>query len=157
MTDSIIFTVISSLIALGVVFTIHAIYRPKSLKIAILMIFLSITMPLALYKPFINSLGFAVFQGNSSNEVFLHYTVDANQEWIYLWVIDSESLEPRAYKRPYTKEEEKKLSEAKKKGDEGVTQTVEIPPPPKGNSDVQQEVEVQDLYTTAPGGKKNND
>jgi hypothetical protein len=157
MTDSIIFTVIASLVALGVVFTIHAIYRPKSLKIALLMIFLSISMPLALYKPFINSLGFAVFQGNASNEVFLHYTVDANQEWLYIWVIDTESQEPRAYKRPYTKEEEKKLNEAQQKGQEGVTQTVTIPPPPKGNSDVQYEVETQDLYNTAPGGKKNND
>ena len=157
MTDSIIFTVIASLIALGVVFTIQAIYRPKSLKIALFLIFLSITMPLALYKPFIDSLGFSVHQGNDKSEKFLTYYVDADQTWIYMWVIDTESGEPRAYKKPYTKEDEKALSEAAKKGREGVSQTISIPVPQQGNADVQYNVEANDQYAAAPGGRKNND
>jgi len=157
MTDSIIFTVISSLVALGVVFTIQAIYRPKSLKIALFLIFLSITMPLALYKPFVDSLGFSVHQGNDKSEKFLTYYVDPNQEWIYMWVVDEESGEPRAYKKPYTKEDEKELSEASKQGQEGVPQSISIPTPQRGNADVNYNVEANDQYTAAPGGRKNND
>jgi hypothetical protein len=154
MTDSIIYTVIASLIALGVVFTLHAIYRPKSLKIAILMIFLSISTPLALYKPFIASLGFSVHQGNNQHEVFISYTVDAEQEWIYMWVMDKDANEPRAYKTPYSKEKEKAMNEAQEKGEKGIEQEVLIPPPMPGANDTQAEIEVQDRYNVVPGGVK---
>ena len=153
MTDTIIFSAIASLIALGVIFTIHAIYRPRSLSIAILMIFISISTPIALYKPFVNSLGFSVFSHNEGKEEMLSYIVGPQQEWIYLWVMDTDAVEPRSYKIPYSKEQEKALNEAKKQAEAGVRQGVEIPPKP-GQADTQYEIEVSDYYDVSPGGLK---
>ena len=157
MTDNIILQVVAAMISLGVIFTVHAIYRPKSLKISIFMIFLSITTPLALYKPFVDSLGFPVFSSTDSKQEFITYLTSADQEWIYLWIMDTDSSEPRAYKIPYTKEAEKELAEAKEKVEEGVQQGIEIPPPPPGVSDTNIEIEISELYDISPGGLKFNE
>tara|TARA_B110000285_G_C15104324_1_gene606989 strand:+ start:1115 stop:1585 length:471 start_codon:yes stop_codon:yes gene_type:complete len=155
MTDAIIYTVIASLVALGVIFTLHAIYRPKGLGIAIFMIFISLSTPLALYKPFVEALGFPVYAENSGKEELITHTVSPDQVWIYIWVIDFESGEPRAYKFPYSKESEKALAEAKEKTEQGVQQGIEIPPPiSTGNVDTPVELEIEDLYQSTPGGAK---
>ena len=156
MTDDIILQVIAAMTALGVIFVLQAIYRPKGLKIALLMIFLSLSTPLALYKPFVDSLGFSVYSGNKVKEEFLAYVVNPKQTWIHMWVIDLDSGEPRAYKTPYTKELEEALEKAKEASEEGIQQGVEIPPPP-GVSDTSVEVEVSDLYDISPGGLKFNE
>ena len=157
MTDSIIVSLIASLVSLGVLFTLHAIFRPKGLKIAILLIFLSLSTPVALYTPFVNALGYPIAAGNELKEHLLSHAISPEQTWIYVWVIDTESGEPRAYKFPYSKELEKALSEAQKGTDAGVQQGIEIPDPRSGISDSTYEVEISDLYDISPGGLKEYD
>lgn len=157
MTDSIIITMIASLVALGVLFSLHAIFRPKGLKIAILLIFLSISTPVALYTPFVNALGYPIAAGNDVKEHLLSHSIDPDQIWIYMWVVDEKSGEPRAYKFPYSKQLEKSLAKAQQGTDAGVQQGIKIPPPRSGVADSLAEVEISDLYDISPGGIKHNE
>ena len=84
---------------------------------------------------------------------FLSYTIDSSQTWIYIWVIDPESSEPRAYKIPYTKEDEKELAEAKAKGEDGVATDLSVDFESKETSN-SQEPAVRTENIPQDGGEK---
>ena len=113
-------------VALGCLYAIYTISPPKKLIVALTLIAASIAAPVYVYNPLMDSLGFAVKLEKIDNNELLSYTVDAEQTWIFVWVIDPESSEPRAYKIPYTKEDEKELAEATQKGEEGLAQSLSI-------------------------------
>ena len=126
MTDTIAYIIVWTFVALGCMYAVYTISPPKKLIVALTLIAASIAAPIYVYDPLMDSLGFAVKLEKVDNVEFLYYTVDSSQTWIYLWVIDDESGEPRAYKIPYTKEDEKELSKASQKGQEGVPQGLSI-------------------------------
>ena len=113
-------------VALGCLYAIYTIAPPKKLIVALTLIAASIAAPVYVYTPLMDSLGFAVKLERIDNNELLSYTVDAEQTWIFVWVIDPESSEPRAYKIPYTKEDEKELAEATQKGEEGLAQSLSV-------------------------------
>ena len=126
MTDTIAYLMVWTFVALGCMYAIFTIAPPRRLIVALLMITLSIAAPVLTYTPLMDSLGFAVKLDKIDDNEFLSYKVDSSQTWIYLWVIDPESSEPRAYKIPYTKEDEKELAEAAQKGEEGLAQSLSV-------------------------------
>ena len=113
-------------VALGCLYAIYTISPPKKLIVALTLIAASIAAPVYVYNPLMDSLGFAVKLEQIEDNELLSYTVDSSQTWIFIWVIDPESSEPRAYKIPYTKEDEKELAEATQKGEEGLAQSLSI-------------------------------
>ena len=126
MTDTIAYLVIWTFVALGCLYAIYTIAPPKRLIVALTLIAASIAAPVYVYNPLMDSLGFAVKLEQIEDNEFLSYTVDSSQTWIYIWVIDPESSEPRAYKIPYTKEDEKELAEAAQKGEDGLAQSLSV-------------------------------
>ena len=126
MTDTIAYLMVWTFVALGCLYAIYTISPPKKLIVALTLIAASIAAPVYVYTPLMDSLGFAVKLEKIDNNELLSYTVDAEQTWIFVWVIDPESSEPRAYKIPYTKEDEKELAEATQKGEEGLAQSLSI-------------------------------
>ena len=113
-------------VALGCMYAIYTISPPKKLIVALTLIAASIAAPVYVYTPLMDSLGFAVKLEQIEDNELLSYTVDSSQTWIFIWVIDPESSEPRAYKIPYTKEDEKELAKATQKGEEGLAQSLSI-------------------------------
>ena len=113
-------------VALGCLYAIYTIAPPKKLIVALTLIAASIAAPVYVYTPLMDSLGFAVKLEQIEDNELLSYTVDSSQTWIFIWVIDPESSEPRAYKIPYTKEDEKELAEATQKGEEGLAQSLSV-------------------------------
>ena len=126
MTDTIAYLIVWTFVALGSMYAIFTIAPPRRLIVALIMIAGSIAAPVYVYTPLMDSLGFAVKLSKIDNNEFLSYTVDAEQTWIFVWVIDPESSEPRAYKIPYTKEDEQKLSEAQQQGEDGLLQGISV-------------------------------
>ena len=126
MTDTIAYLIVWTFVALGCMYAIYTISPPKKLIVALTLIAASIAAPIYVYNPLMDSLGFAVKLEKIDNVEFLHYTVDSSQTWIYLWVIDDVSGEPRSYKIPYTQEDEKELSKAAQQGQEGVPQGISV-------------------------------
>ena len=126
MTDTIAYLIIWTFVALGCMYAIYTISPPKKLIVALTLIAASIAAPVYVYNPLMDSLGFAVKLEKIDNNEFLSYTVDSSQTWIYIWVIDPDSSEPRAYKIPYTKEDEQELAKAQQQGEEGMVQGLSI-------------------------------
>ena len=126
MTDTIAYLMVWTFVALGCMYAIFTIAPPRRLIVALIMIAGSIAAPVYVYTPLMDSLGFAVKLEQIEDNEFLSYTVDSSQTWIYIWVIEPESSEPRAYKIPYTKEDEKELAEAAQKGEDGLAQSLSI-------------------------------
>ena len=126
MTDTIAYLMVWTFVALGCMYAIYTIAPPKKLIVALTLIAASIAAPVYVYTPLMDSLGFAVKLEKIDNNELLSYTVDAEQTWIFIWVIDPDSSEPRAYKIPYTKEDEQELAEATQKGEEGLAQSLSV-------------------------------
>ena len=96
MTDTIAYLIVWTFVALGCLYAIYTISPPRKLIVAITLIAASIAAPVYVYNPLMDSLGFAVKLEKVDNVEFLHYTVDSSQTWIYIWVIDDVSGEPRS-------------------------------------------------------------
>ena len=145
MTDTIAYLIVWTFVALGCLYAIYTISPPKKLIVALTLIAASIAAPIYVYTPLMNSLGFAVADQVIEDVQFLHYTVDSTQTWIFLWIIDDESGEPRAHKIPYTKENEQKLAEAGQKGKQGVAQGITFLPSGTRPDITYPTLEVEDL------------
>ena len=152
MTDTITYIIVWTFVALGCMYAIYTISPPKKLIVALTLIAASIAAPIYVYTPLMNSLGFAVANQVVEDVEFLHYTVDSTQTWIFLWIMDDESGEPRAHKIPYTKEDEQKLSKAQQKGQEGVAQGITLLPSGTRNDVTYPTLEVENL--PQDGGEK---
>ncbi len=90
------------------------------------------------YKISESLMGYPVsISGQGMEQMYVHHYTGPNREWIYIWAIDLKlSKIPRAYKIPFSEENEKKMMEAKKKQDQGYPQIMksgEIDNPNKGN------------------------
>ncbi len=131
MTDLLVDIIIATFITLGVVLALSVIYKPKNLWVALSRITLSLYVPFALYTPLTDALGYSVQTTKGQIDKFLSYTVDPSQTWIFIWVFEFETKEPRSYKIPYSQENEKKLEEAAENDQKGVPQGVKIPSKPE--------------------------
>ena len=156
MTDFLVDTIIMTFVALGVLFALSVVYRPKNLWVALVTILLTVTLPVALYSPLTNALGYSVATTKDQTDKFLSYTVGSKQVWIYVWVMEFDTDEPRSYKIPYSKEKEEKLAEAAQKAEEGIPQGVKLPQgeeddKPQG-ADTMSPTELQVSDLEAPGG-----
>lgn len=75
-----------------------------------------------------NMLGYPTNFNSKQEQVYITHLVGHEQKWIYIWAVDmSRSMEPRSYKIEYTKEREKKLSEAKQRQGQGLPQKMMLP------------------------------
>jgi hypothetical protein len=64
----------------------------------------------------------------SGEKMYVHHMVSRDMNWIYIWTVDPNSgVAPRAYKIPYTPEDEKKMAEANDKKGKGLPQGIELP------------------------------
>lgn len=125
MTDYLLYLVIGVLVAVGTTSVIVVLYPPKRMLSSLLIIIVMVTAPLFLYYPVLSSLGYPVKITEKITTKYLAYIVSFDSLWIYLWTKDTETGEPRAYRIPYTKEDEKRLAEAEKEKDKGIPQQVE--------------------------------
>jgi hypothetical protein len=59
--------------------------------------------------------------------LYLDHLIGAQEQWIYIWAatVEDEYI-PRSYKIPYTKEDEKKLNEAKERKEGGLPQAIKL-------------------------------
>ena len=79
------------------------------------------------------AMGYPTPTENTNEQVYVSHKVGVHKEWIYVWAIDYDvATIPRAYRITYTKENEKKLAEAKQKQEQGLTQGIMLPNQPKG-------------------------
>lgn len=147
MADNIAFVIVTAFACIGFLFTIQVLYPPKRLVVSALFIAVTICAPMTLYKPVMNSLGYSIKTAETESARMLMYVVDSEQKWIHIWTYDAEVDEPRSFKIPYTKQDEKKLAEGKKKAEEGVPQQVVIPGASftSGGGSAEGELVVEDL------------
>jgi hypothetical protein len=79
------------------------------------------------------AMGYPTAVENTNEQMYVSHSVGVHKEWIYVWAIDYEvSTIPRAYRITYTKENEKKLAEAKQKQEQGLAQGIILPEAPLG-------------------------
>ena len=157
MTDTIAYTVVWVFVALGCLYTVYTIHPPSKLWVALTLILATVAAPVYLYQPVQDSLGFAVKVEEQTEDLFISYTVDADQKWIYVWVQDVETLEPRAYKIPYTKEDEEKIAEGAEESGEGVPLIITIPGesrPGDQESNVANEIQFDNIPVPPGEGKE---
>ncbi len=103
-----------------------------------------------------NMLGYPTKEVGSEQQLYLTHFVGVNKEWIYIWAIDKEvTWEPRAFKIVYSKNNEKKLQDAKDQQGAGVPVGVTIEPPPLGGDTSKQTVRVN-VYNKFTGAQKSN-
>lgn len=73
-------------------------------------------------------MGYPIQVEDKSEQLYVAHMVGKEQKWIYIWAIDeSISNVPRAYKIPYTKEDEEKIEKAKEKKEKGIPQGLVLP------------------------------
>jgi hypothetical protein len=81
-----------------------------------------------------DAMGYPTPSSNVSEQVYVSHIVGVNKEWIYVWSIElNVSNVPRAYRIVYTKENEKKLAEAKQRQGQGLTQGIVLPGTRRGS------------------------
>jgi len=95
---------------------------------------LYLTIPIMLvtatltYVAIEDAMGYPTPSSNVSEQIYVSHIVGINKEWIYVWSIElNVSTVPRAYRIVYTKENEKKLAEAKQRQAQGLTQGIVLP------------------------------
>ena len=101
---------------------------------------LYLTIPIMLatatltYVAIEDAMGYPTPSSNVSEQVYVSHIVGINKEWIYVWSIElNVSTVPRAYRIVYTKENEKKLAEAKQRQGQGLTQGIVLPGTRRGS------------------------
>ena len=101
---------------------------------------LYLTIPIMLvtatltYVAIEDAMGYPTPSSNVSEQVYVSHIIGINKEWIYVWSIElNVSTVPRAYRIVYTKENEKKLAEAKQRQAQGLTQGIVLPGTRKAN------------------------
>jgi hypothetical protein len=95
--------------------------------------FLYFVIPLILilssstYKTIEDLLGYPTTSYVSVEQLYLDHLIGAQEQWIYIWAatVEDEYI-PRSYKIPYTKEDEKKLNEAKERKEGGLPQAIKL-------------------------------
>ena len=127
MTDTVIPIVLGTLLVVAFIYSIAVIYHPKRLLLPMVIMATTMWVPFYIYNPITDVLGYPVQSSKEEIGQFLTYRVDADQEWIFIWVYDAESDEPIALKIPYTKEDEEKLNETERKAQEGIPQQITVP------------------------------
>jgi len=113
---------------------------------------LSITVKISIE----DMLGYPTNRQVTKEQLYLTHMIGINKEWIYIWAIDKQvSMVPRSYRIDYTKENEKKLNEAKNQASSGVPMGVTIERPPISLSDNQDQTRVRvDIYNKFTGVTK---
>jgi hypothetical protein len=111
------------------VFTLFvAIKYGKKSKYLFILVPLVLTLAISTSYSISKILGYPVEVVTSNEQMYLYHTLSRDRKWIYVWTVDSEAgMPPRAYKIPYTSEDEKKVEEAKEKKKAGVPQAVVLP------------------------------
>jgi len=72
-------------------------------------------------------LGYPIYTDEIKDELYISHIVGVNQEWIYIWSVDtSVSYIPRAYKIEYTLSKEKELAKAKVNQGQGRPQGITL-------------------------------
>lgn len=85
------------------------------------------------YNTIEDAMGYPTPVENTNEQIYVSHVVGVHKEWIYVWAIDYKvSTIPRAYRITYTKENEKKLAEAKQKQEQGMAQGIILPESPMG-------------------------
>jgi len=134
MTDYLLYLAIGVFVALGTTSAIVVLYPPKRVMSSMMIIAVMVIAPLFLYNPVLNSLGYPVKITEKTTAKFLAYSVSPDSLWIYLWTNDKDAGEPRAYRIPYSKEDEEELAKAEKEKGKGIPQQVEMgPEAPEGH------------------------
>ena len=103
-------------------------------------------------------LGYPTYKVLKHEQLYVSHLTGINKEFIYVWAIDKNvSWVPRAFKIDYTKENEKKLNDAKESQSAGIPIGVTIEPPPivMGGDEQHQSVRVN-VYNKFTGHTKNN-
>jgi len=125
MTDQLLYLTIGVFLFFGTVTAVTVLYPPKNVIASMAVISLVVLSPLFLYSPILASLGYPVKIEEQLDAEYLSYSVSGDSKWIYLWTLDIEDGEPRAYRIPYSKADEESLQKADKEKGRGLPQRVE--------------------------------
>ena len=153
MTDTIAYLVVWTFVALGCLYAIYTISPPKKLIVCLTLIAACIAAPVYLHDPINDAMGYPVVVEDQSTDKFVSYVVDRDQKWLFIWIMNVENDEPRAYKIPYTQEDEEKLAAAAEKGEQGFPQEITLDEgDPRDGTSTSTSITIRDLPPTG-GGK----
>jgi hypothetical protein len=134
MTDYLLYLSLGVLLTIGITTAMLVLYPPKKLSTSLVVIAVVVLSPMFMYNPVLKALGYSVKVEEQLDTEYLAYSISSDNLWIYLWTLDKEVGEPRAYRIPYTKEDEEKLAKAEEEKGRGVPQKVKKgPTAPTGN------------------------